>query len=231
MNSKGKKYLIYGIIGAILTMIGDCLLCGADTTGAAGGIGRYAVIAGKISYTRIGLGAFFGFIGIPVSVFGYYVLYESLKEKDSTAARLYKTSLYGYVALGGAIHVICCYIMTGIKKDLETGTAAESLLGTLLKEQGGYIIPCMIVFLCFYLMHCICMAVLVAKKKTGFPAWMWILNPLTCKLLINIIGRFGSSAAANGILCSNMSLGALLIFAVWWIYLSKGVAKDGTMHT
>ena len=62
---------------------------------------------------------------------------------------------------------------------------------------------------------------LVAKKKTFLPSWMWILNPLTFKLLINWIGRLGSSALLNGILCSNMSLGAILIFAAWWISLKK----------
>ena len=36
--SKTVKYLIIGIIGGILTMIGDCLLLGADSTGAADAI-------------------------------------------------------------------------------------------------------------------------------------------------------------------------------------------------
>ena len=219
MKDKTKEYLMLGIIGGILTMIGDCLLCGADSFGAAGGLDRYAVIAQKVSYTRIGLGGFFGFIGIPITVFGFYVLYMSLADKDSLTAKLYRVSLYGYIALGGAVHVICCYLMTGIKKDLEAG--ADNLLMTVLHEQGGYVIPSMIVFLIFYLMSVVTMILLVAKKKTFLPSWMWILNPLTFKLLINWIGRLGSSALLNGILCSNMSLGAILIFAAWWISLKK----------
>lgn len=219
MNNKVKKYLVLGIIGGILTMIGDCLLCGTDSYGAAGGLDRYAVMAQKISYSRIGLAGFFGFIGIPVTVFGFYVLYMSLADKESLAAKLYRVSLYGYLAMGGAVHVICCYLMTGIKKNLEAGT--DSLLLAVLHEQGGYVIPSMAVFLMFYLMSVVTMIILVAKKKTPLPAWMWIMNPLTFKLLINLVGRLGSSAVLNGILCSNMSLGAIVIFAVWWIYLSK----------
>ena len=190
MKDKTKEYLMLGIIGGILTMIGDCLLCGADSYGTAGGLDRYAVIAQKVSYTRIGLGGFFGFIGIPITVFGFYVLYMSLADKDSLAAKLYRVSLYGYIALGGAAHVICCYLMTGIKKDLEAG--ADNLLMTVLHEQGGYVIPSMIVFLIIYLMSVVTMILLVAKKKTFLPSWMWILNPLTFKLLINWIGRLGS---------------------------------------
>ena len=123
MKDKTKEYLMLGIIGGILTMIGDCLLCGADS-------------------------------------------------------------------FGGAAHVICCYLMTGIKKDLEAG--ADNLLMTVLHEQGGYVIPSMIVFLIIYLMSVVTMILLVAKKKTFLPSWMWILNPLTFKLLINWIGRLGS---------------------------------------
>ncbi len=219
MNVTMKKYLLLGIVGGVFSMIGDCLLLGADSAGVRLGIEKYAVIAQKISYTRIGLAGFFGFIGIPVTVFGFYVLYMGLEDRESLTAKLYRASLYGYLALGGAVHVICCYLVTGMKKDLETGT--DNLLMTVFNEQGGYIIPSMIVFLVFYLINVVTMITLVAKKKTFLPVWMWIMNPLTFKLLINAVGRLGSSAVLNGILCSNMSLGAVLLFFLWWIVLNK----------
>ena len=53
------RLLIYGMIGAILTMIGDCLLLGVDTSDATGALGQYIVSAEKISYTRIGFAGFF----------------------------------------------------------------------------------------------------------------------------------------------------------------------------
>ena len=224
MKDKAKRYLIYGMIGGLLTMIGDCLLLGADSDGVKVGIDKYAVIAQKISYTRIGLAGFFGFIGIPVTVFGFYVLYMCLTDKESLAARLYRASLFGYAALGGAIHIICCYLVTGAKKDLETGT--ENLVRTVLNEQGGYLIPSMAVFLVFYLISVVTMIILVAGKKTFLPGWMWILNPLTFKILINVVGRLGSGAVANGIACSNMSLGAIIIFAGWRLALEKNHKTD-----
>ena len=86
----------------------------------------------------------------------------------------------------------------------------------------------MTVFLVFYLVSVVTMILLIAKKKTFLSSWMWILNPLTFKLLINWIGRLGSSALLNGILCSNMSLGAILIFVAWWISLKKnGSSRHG----
>ena len=50
---KVKKLLLYGMIGAVLTMIGDFLLLGVDSNGAIGALGQYILAAEKISYTRI----------------------------------------------------------------------------------------------------------------------------------------------------------------------------------
>lgn len=47
--SKVKKLLIYGMIGAVLNMIGDCLLWGVDSAGAVGAFGQYILSAQKIS--------------------------------------------------------------------------------------------------------------------------------------------------------------------------------------
>ena len=57
---KITQLLSYGIAGAVLTMIGDFLLLGVDSTGAEGAISQYLMAAEKISYTRIGLAGFFG---------------------------------------------------------------------------------------------------------------------------------------------------------------------------
>lgn len=220
-TAKMKRFLIYGMIGAILTAIGDCLLLGVDTTGASGSLGQYLASASKLSYTRIGLGGFFGFVGIPVTAFGFYVLYLLMDNKDCLLAGLYRASVYGYIALGGAIHIICCYLVTGMKKDLETGTAAENILQAVLAEQGGYVIPSGIVFFIFYFLNVITMLMIVAKKRTILPGWMWIVNPLTFKILLNAVGKLGTSAFLNGLACSNMSLGGLIIMAAWLIVIMR----------
>ncbi len=128
---KVRKLLLYGMIGAVLTMIGDFLLLGVDSTGAVDALGQYILAAEKLSYTRIGLAGFFGFAGIPITAFGFYALYELMQDKTSVLARVYKASVYGYVAFGGAIHIICCYLVTGIKKCLRhfNSPAPQSLRG------------------------------------------------------------------------------------------------------
>ena len=218
---KVKKLLIYGMLGAILTMVGDCMLLGVDSTGAVGALGQYIISAGKLSYTRIGFAGFFGFVGIPITAFGFYALYELMENKSSILAKVYKASVYGYVALGGAVHIICCYLVTGIKKALETGTTQENMLTVILNEQGGYVIPCLILFMIFYLSNVITLIIIIASRKTILSGWLWIFNPFIFKILFNLLGKLGTGAFLNGIACSNMSLGALLIFIIWIIALYK----------
>ena len=218
---KVRKLLLYGMIGAVLTMIGDFLLLGVDSTGAVGALGQYILAAEKISYTRIGLAGSFGFAGIPVTAFGFYALYELMQDKTSLLARIYKASIYGFVAFGGGIHVICCYLVTGMKKALETGTSQGSMLSVILAEQGGYLIPCFILFMAFYLANVVTMILIISKGMTSLPRWMWLINPLVFKILLNFIGKMSTAAFWNGIACSNMSLGALLIFLVWMLVLLR----------
>lgn len=218
---KVKKMLLYGMIGAVLTMIGDFLLLGVDSTGAVGALGQYILAAEKISYTRIGLAGSFGFAGIPLTAFGFYALYELMQDKTSALARIYKASVYGFVASGGAIHIICCYLVTGMKKALEIGTDQESMLSVILAEQGGYLIPCFIIFMAFYLANVITMILGISKGKTPLPRWMWLINPFTFKILLNLVGKMSTAAFWNGIACSNMSLGALIIFLAWMLVLLR----------
>ena len=214
-DEKVKRLLLTGILGAILTAVGDCLLLGVDYSGAAGLLGRFIVSAEKVSYTRIGLAGFFGFVGIPLTAMGYGALYELTADRNSRLAKLYRVSVWGYLAFGGAVHVICCYLMTGIKKAVWIGTAADDLLQALLAEQGGFLIPCCLVFFAFYGVNIVAMALLIARGSTSLPKWMVWLNPLLFKLLFNAVGKLGTSAVFNGIACSNMSLGALVILAAW----------------
>lgn len=223
---KPKRYLFYGIIGAVLTMIGDFLLLGVDSAGAQGALGQYILAAEKLSYTRIGLSGSFGFLGIPITAFGFFALYELMDDKTTTLAKLYKASVYGYVAFGGAIHIICCYLVTGMKKALETGTSQSDMLSVILNEQGGYVVPCMMIFFAAYIVNVVTLIVIIAKKKTILPSYLWLINPITFKILFNLLGKISTSAFWNGIGCSNMSLGAIIIFIVWIIVINRKKSEE-----
>ena len=103
--------------------------------------------------------------------------------------------------------------MTGLKKDMEAGNT--DLVMSVIEEQAGYLIPCFALFLTIYGIHVVTMFLLVIKKKTAFPAWFCVFNPLIFKIVINAVGGLGTNAFFNGLACSNMSLGSTIIFAVW----------------
>jgi magnesium-transporting ATPase (P-type) len=215
------KLTYVGMIGAILTIIGDFLLLGVDSNASGGGLfDKYLDIASKISYTRIGLAGFFGYLGIPLTAIGFLALHQMIKDKESHLAKVYKWSmLICFAALGGGVHIICCYLVAGMKMNIDSGTA--DVVSAVIHQQAGFLVPSFIVFFAVYLVACISMAVLIAKGKTILPKWMWILNPLIMKLMINALGKLGTSAFFNGLACSNMSLGALVILLTWMIAIKR----------
>jgi hypothetical protein len=221
MKTDTLKLTYVGMIGAILTMIGDFLLLGVDSNTSGGGLfDKYLDIASKISYTRIGLAGFFGYLGIPLTAIGFLALYRMIKDKESCLAKVYKWSMImGFAALGGGVHIICCYLVTGMKMNIEAGTA--DVVSAVMNQQAGFLVPSCIVFFAVYFVACISMIVLIAKGKTILPKWMWILNPLVMKIVINALGKLGTSAFFNGLACSNMSLGALIILLAWIIAIKR----------
>lgn len=108
-----------------------------------------------------------------------------------------------------------------MKKALETGTGNSDMLTVILNEQGGYVIPCMVVFFAIYLVNVVALIIIIAKKKTMLPSYLWLINPITFKILLNMLGKMSTSAFWNGIGCSNMSLGAVVIFVVWIIIINR----------
>jgi hypothetical protein len=215
------KSTYVGIIGAILTIIGDFLLLGVDSNTSGGGLfDKYLDIASKISYTRIGLAGFFGYLGIPLTAIGFLALYQMVKDKESSFAKVYKWSMIiSFVALGGGVHIICCYLVAGMKMNIEAGTA--DVVSAVINQQAGFLVPSVIVFFAVYFVACISMIVLIAKGKTILPKWMWILNPLVMKIVINALGKLGTNAFFNGLACLNMSLGALIILLAWIIAINR----------
>lgn len=52
------------------------------------------------------------------------------------------------------------------------------------------------------------------KGRTPFPKWYCVFNLLIGKAVFNAVRQLGNTAFINGIATSNMSLGAIIMFAV-----------------
>jgi hypothetical protein len=226
MKKDTLKLTYVGMLGAILTIVGDFLLLGVGSDASGGGLfDKYLDIASKISYTRIGLAGFFGYVGIPLTAIGFLALHRMIKDQESALAKVYKWSMIVcFGALGGGVHIICCYLVAGMKMNIESGT--EDVVSAVISQQAGFFVPSFLVFFAIYFIACISMIVLIAKGKTMLPKWMWILNPLVMKIVINASGKLGTNAFFNGLACSNMSLGALIILLTWMIAIKKAIELE-----
>jgi amino acid transporter len=110
-------------------------------------------------------------------------------------------------------------LVAGMKMNIDSGTT--DIVTAVMNQQVGFLVPSFIVFFVVYFVACISMIVLIAKDKTILPKWLWILNPLVMKIVINVLGKLGTSAFFNGLACSNMSLGALIILLTWMIAIKR----------
>lgn len=219
MQDIKKKLLIIGLIGAALTMVGDFLLMGVSTYDAQTSIDPYMLAAQQISYTRIGLAAFFGYVGIPISSVGFLALCKMCEDKYSALYRVYRNSVIAFGVVGGGGHILCCFLMTGLKKNLEIGLQGTEVLTKTVAEQAGYLVPCLIVFFAVYFVFVISQILLIARHKTVLPAWAAFINPFTLKILLNMTRFMGHGAFANGLACSNMSFGAIVMFVFWLVFI------------
>ena len=52
------------------------------------------------------------------------------------------------------------------------------------------------------------------KGRTPFPKWYCVFNLLIGKAVFNAVRQLGNTAFINGIATSNLSLGAIIMFAV-----------------
>jgi hypothetical protein len=216
--------LYFGMAGALLTLLADILLTGISTLPGSGMLDRYVQIAAGISYTRICFSALIGWLAIPLTLPGFLALGKMVKEKPVKPARLYSSSvLICFGILAGGMHIICCALLAAIKIQVEAGNS--EMYQTVIGQTGWLVFPAALLFYGAYLAVCISMIFLVAKGKTLLPKWMWICNPLTFKILINLAAKAGSSAFCNALASSNMSLGSLLLFIFWLIAYRKAQKK------
>lgn len=101
-NKKFRNGMLFGIAGAVLTLLGD-LMIGADfssdlTTGSQM-VDMFIDGAGN-SELRMAVGGMLGAVGIPITALGYYELYERLfKPRGGIMPAIYKLAVFATAAL------------------------------------------------------------------------------------------------------------------------------------
>ena len=212
-REKAERYLKIGLFGALLTLIGDLLIGAAKFPEGASMIEGYFAIALAMPTWRPILGGLIGFAGICLEYCGLLTIYPLIRERMPRGGRFYKLAMYVYLAIGGgAVHLPCGAFMWIYKS--VAGAAGEAVGRDIaLKYLLYFLLPVAVVFAVFFTGANIVQFIAFAKGRTPFPKWYCVFNLLLGKAVFNAARQLGNTALINGIGTSNMSLGAIVMFA------------------
>ena len=212
-REKAERYFKIGLFGAMLTLIGDCLIGAAKFPDGANLIEGYFAIALAMSAWRPILGGLIGFLGICLEFPALMTIDPLIREKMPRGGSFYKLSMYVYLAVGGgAVHLPCGAFMWIYKTVAE---AAGQSVGQdiAMRYLLYFMLPAVAVFGVFFIGASAVQFIAFVKGRTPFPKWYCVFNLLIGKAVFNSVRQFGNTALINGIGTSNMSLGAIVMFA------------------
>ena len=212
-RQKAERFLKIGLFGALLTLIGDLMIGAAKFPDGASMIDGYFAIALAMPTWRPILGGLIGFAGICLEYCGLMTIYPLIRERMPRGGKLYKLSMYVYLAIGGgAVHLPCGAFMWIYKS--VTGAAGQAIGREIaFKYLLYFLLPATAVFAVFFIGANVVQFIAFFKGRTPFPKWYCVFNLLLGKAVFNGIRRLGNTALINGIGTSNMSLGAIVMFA------------------
>ncbi len=205
------KYLIIGLIGSIVTVVGEWMQGYAPSTDLSSEMTRLFSAIATLPAWKIGMGSTLGAIGILMQFYGYYAVYLCLDNKESRLARAYKVGVYSFSIIGAIVHVLMSVMMYVHVITHNTPSAAERMMEYTI----WFVMPIVAIFYVLYFAMCISMFILFIKRHTPFPKAYALLNPLTGKLVFSILQRMlVASALSNGIGNANMGISSIIILGV-----------------
>ena len=211
-KSKIKKYLIIGLIGAIITVIGEMSQGFVATVDSGNLIMQEFETYASLPGWRHGFGATVGAIGILLQYFGVYAIYLAFKNKEDKNSKRYVVGAINYSIIGAIVHILLATSIYILKINSKF----------FMEYMIWFAMPIVIVFLVGYIWFSIIMFNKFRRNETIFPKWCCVLNPVIGKIVFNIVSALiPFSALANGIGYSNMGISSVIMFAVLLINLKK----------
>ena len=226
-GEKARRNLKIGLFGAVLTLIGDLLIGAARFPDGANLLDGYFAIALSMPAWRPILGGLIGFLGICMEFPGLMTVYPLIREKMPRGGRFYRLAMYVYLAVGGgAVHLPCGMFMW-IYKSVTGAAGPEAGHRIALNFLLYFLLPVTAVFTVFFSGASIVQFIAFVRGRTPFPKWYCVFNLMIGKGVFNAVRRLGNTVLINGIGTSNMSLGALVMFAALLLGWKKYAGENG----
>ena len=212
-REKAERYLKIGLFGAVLTLIGDLLIGAAKFPDGTNMVEGYLAIALAMPTWRPVLGGLIGFVGICLEFCGLMTITPMIQDAMPRGGRFYKLAMYVYLAAGGGAVHLPCGVLMWIYKSVTNAAGAEVGLAITTRYVLYFLLPVTVVFAVFFIGANIIQFIAFFKGLTPFPKWYCMFNLLLGKAVFNSVRQLGNTAMINGIGTSNMSLGAIIMFA------------------
>ena len=215
---KIRKYLLIGLMGAFITVIGELSGGLSATIDMSNRISQVMSSFDNLPVWRIGFCSTVGAIGIYFQYFGYKALQLSLKNQDGKLAKCLKYGNYGFIIYGALDHVVLCMLI--YVYHMTVGLPNQWAI--IWEFSQWFVLPIVIIFFIGYFTYGIALFIAMIRGETMFSKWYCLANPLIGKMVINAIyGLNPGTVFMNGINFASVGLSSLVIFALFLFVINK----------
>ena len=219
---KWRKMLVSGMVFSLLTtVLGDMPIAWLIYPETGNKLLDIILSCDNVSVLQMACAVFFGAVFIPLQYYGFKAVAEIISKADCPrCARITGLGAKAYAFGGGTVHVLCVAAMYLCK--IENTASLTQLPQRAIDFSLYLLLPFSVVFIIIYLAMSIAIAIPIFKRKTLLPKWAFIFNPLTAKVVFNVLDVAGPNTKLfNGIRMGNMGVGSLMTFAAFLIMLEK----------
>ena len=173
----------------------------------------------NVSVLQMACAVFFGAVFIPLQYYGFKAVAGLFLSRLSPLCQDYRVRAKACI-WRSTVHVLCVAAMYLCK--IENTASLTQLPQRAIDFSLYLLLPFSVVFIIIYLAMSIAIAIPIFKRKTLLPKWAFIFNPLTAKVVFNVLDVAGPNTKLfNGIRMGNMGVGSLMTFAAFLIMLEK----------
>lgn len=218
--SRIKKLMVIGLFAGCMVLVGDMLLgWGVHDTSVSGLEGFLSAYL-EISDSRIFWSAFLGFVGISLEGLCFFAVYRLIVPYSKKYAHLYRTGIFGYLMFAACgVHVPCLACVYVYKHLHEV--SPDQALDLSLRFGLYFLLPAMILFFIFWVIHSYAHIAAFAKGFTPYPRWCWIFCMPVGQALTMLLKFLPETALRNAITAAWLSIGNIWMMAGLLVMMGK----------
>ena len=211
-----QKGLAIGLVGAVLTLIGDLLIganpASAELTGVML-VDMFMDAAGN-SAVRMVWGGMLGAVGIPVTGVGYYQIYQLLKHRKGVMPYVYRVSTLLFIGLAGAGTHLSCAAIPMLYQWIAASDPSMAVVVTE-KYASCFMMPPTILFGVLLLAALSYQTVVIWQGETAYPRHAVFYNMVFGVIVAYMAAAIiGNNVVGNGIGTGAISIGHIWMFGM-----------------